>query len=369
MRVAETGAGHESIAISFSGRTSAMIGLALKIFVLSLVTLTLYRFWGRSEVRRYLWSRIDINGEPVEYTGTGRELFLGFLVVVFFIILPLILAGYAISLFMEQGSSAQVGAFALLQVALVFLYIAGIYQAWRYRLSRTVWRGVRMALSGSALSFGLRLILLNLANVLVLGWLTPVVDVAFLRMMATNAWYGDQRFSFVGRARRLYGPFAASYLVGVMLFVILALVVGLLARMLSVETGTMGEEPSPKALETLLPIAAISFVLGLLFVFLASVFYRQRRLQIFGSGLRLGDLIFNLETGFWSYFRLTCGNFLIVLVTFGFGVPIAALRTFRYIFRRLTIVGMLDFGRIGQSTGPRPRLGEGLAEAFGLGNI
>ncbi len=75
-------------------------------------------------------------------------------------------------------------------------------------------------------------------------------------------------------------------------------------------------------------------------------------MQIFGSAFRLGELSFNLETSFWSFFRLAVGNLLVVMLTFGFGMPIAELRTFRYIFRRLEIQGRFDFAGIGHSTGP-----------------
>jgi uncharacterized membrane protein YjgN (DUF898 family) len=346
-----------------------VIGLALKIFLFSIVTLTLYRFWGRTEVRRYLWSHIDVNGEPIEYTGTGRELFLGFLVVVFLIILPLVLAGYAIELFLERGSPNQIAAFGGLQAVLFLLYVAGIYQAWRYRLSRTVWRGVRMALGGSALAFSVRIMLLNVANIALLGWLTPVVDIAFLRMIARNAWYGDRRLDFIAKARRLYGPFATSYALGLLLLALLTFVMGLVMPALKVDTQGANGPPDPQAIAALLPIAAVAVLSGLILLLIASVFYRARRLQIAGSGFRLGELSFRLETGFWSYLRLTLGNLLIVLLTLGFGIPIAELRTFRYIFRRIEIDGTLDFAAIGPSAGPRPRIGEGLAEAFGLGNV
>lgn len=369
MSAQTTGDGQESVAVSFRGRTGRIIGLALKILLFSIVTLTLYRFWGRTEVRRYLWSHIDVNGEPIEYTGTGRELFLGFIVVVFLIILPLILAGYATQIFLERGSPNQVAAIIGVQALLFLLYLVGIYQAWRYRLSRTVWRGVRMALTGSELSFGIRLILLNLVNIALLGWLTPVVDIAFLRMIARNAWYGDCRFSFEAKARRLYGPFAASYVISILLLALLSFGVGLFMSAVQFGGGSAHVRVSPQTVAAFLPVAALVFLFGLVLLIIASIFYRKRRLEIFGSAFRLGTLSFKLETGFWSYFRLFVGNLVIVALTLGFGLPIAELRTFRYIFRRLEIQGMLDFARIGHSTGPRPRIGEGLAEAFGLGNV
>src|SRR4029079_17674211 len=64
--------------------------IALVNFLLSLVTLTIYRFWAKTNVRRHIWSCVHINGEPLEYTGRGIELFLGFLIVFGLFILPLL---------------------------------------------------------------------------------------------------------------------------------------------------------------------------------------------------------------------------------------------------------------------------------------
>ena len=53
--------------------------LSLKIGLLNIITLTLYRFWGKTEVRRRVWRNVRLNDEPFEYTGRGGELFIGFI--------------------------------------------------------------------------------------------------------------------------------------------------------------------------------------------------------------------------------------------------------------------------------------------------
>ena len=44
------------------------------------MTFGLYRFWARTRLRRYIWSSIKPGGDSFEYTGTGLEKFLGFLI-------------------------------------------------------------------------------------------------------------------------------------------------------------------------------------------------------------------------------------------------------------------------------------------------
>src|SRR3712207_2766510 len=65
--------------------------LGLKNGLLNLVTLTLYRFWGKTEVRRRVWDGVQMNGEPFEYTGRGVELFMGFLLALGVVGLPFLI--------------------------------------------------------------------------------------------------------------------------------------------------------------------------------------------------------------------------------------------------------------------------------------
>ena len=57
--------------------------------LLTIVTLGIYRFWAKTRIRRYLWSQTEFLGDRFEYTGTGKELLIGFLIVfAFLIVMP-----------------------------------------------------------------------------------------------------------------------------------------------------------------------------------------------------------------------------------------------------------------------------------------
>src|SRR4051794_28799440 len=74
------GSSGEPIRIVYVPRPG-LFAIAITNAILNIITLTVFRFWGRTRVRRHLWSCVHINGEPLEYTGTGSELFLGALIV------------------------------------------------------------------------------------------------------------------------------------------------------------------------------------------------------------------------------------------------------------------------------------------------
>ncbi|MEJ1938895.1 DUF898 family protein, partial [Nostoc sp. NIES-2111] len=126
-------------------RQSGLAWLVVKNIVLNAVTLFFYRFWARTNWRRHLWSNVVLRGDPFEYTGTGLEMFKGFLIAL--AILAPMLIGFEVlhRIFEAESAIAQFGRHAYLS-ALAILWIAADFYARRYRLSRTRWRGVAFAL-------------------------------------------------------------------------------------------------------------------------------------------------------------------------------------------------------------------------------
>ena len=150
---AATGA-TEPIDITFENRGDRLIGLGFVNAFLKIITLGIYSFWGKTEVRRRLWSFTRLNGEPLEYTGTGKELFLGFLIIFFVVLLPVFLGGEAVKTYFG-GQHPAVNIYKIILYFLFFLFIGNImYRAQRYRLSRTRWRGIRGALIGDPQRYG-----------------------------------------------------------------------------------------------------------------------------------------------------------------------------------------------------------------------
>ena len=69
----------------------AKVGQIYKIWIvnvlLSIITLGIYRFWGKTRVRRYLTSSFSLHKDRFEYTGHGGELFWGFVKALFLILI------------------------------------------------------------------------------------------------------------------------------------------------------------------------------------------------------------------------------------------------------------------------------------------
>src|SRR4051812_42202339 len=68
---------------------------------LEFVTVGFYRFWLATDMRRHLWSHTSVDGDAAEYTGTAKELLLGFLFALA-ILAPIYLAYFLIGLEAER---------------------------------------------------------------------------------------------------------------------------------------------------------------------------------------------------------------------------------------------------------------------------
>jgi uncharacterized membrane protein YjgN (DUF898 family) len=181
--------------LAFSGDRGEFRRLVTRGAALELVTVGFYRFWLATDIRRHLWSHTVIDGDAAEYTGRARELLIGFLVAMA-IIVPIYLAYFIAGLEAERFK-----AFASLPLIL-FFYVFGqfaIYRARRYRLTRTVWRGVRFWMSGSGWAYAGLSLLWGLGTILTLGLLMPWREAALERYKMRHSHYGDLQGSFEGR--------------------------------------------------------------------------------------------------------------------------------------------------------------------------
>ena len=48
--------------LQYDGRIGALYWIFIKTLLLSVITLGVYRFWGKASLRRYAWSHISLQG-------------------------------------------------------------------------------------------------------------------------------------------------------------------------------------------------------------------------------------------------------------------------------------------------------------------
>lgn len=383
--------------ISYFGRWQDVLKLCCWNTLWTILTLGIFRFWAKTRMRRYIWSNIVIDGDALEYTGRGLELFLGF-VIVTLILVPVILALNFIGSMLPAHLMMLPMIFTYIAVA--FLFFVATYRATRYRYSRTFWRGIRARLSGSAFKYALIGFGTSIVTLLSLGLLAPLGFIATTRYQTDNTWIGDTQ-------ARFNGTFGAAFKRWFKSWAILVLVVGSVPALSAVASG-----PSM----IWLPIAAgVIAYFGVAFVFLnynvwlfryqadctemgairfssnlQTSQYIKIILRFLGLSLLLlivAGLLMLVFGGFAAFSAFNPGNagnpqqiasvfipIVIVMLLIG---PLLSIVGFTFMIHSMLAADISSLAYQGEITDLHanaeaqniPRTGEGLAEAFDLGGI
>ncbi len=278
--------------VRFLGEEGAYWRLRIKGAALVVVTLGIYRFWLATDVRRFLWSNTEISGDTLEYNGLATELLLGFLFAVA-ILVPLYMV-FALAMLewdMVAIKPALVG-FALL--ALLGEY--ALYRARRYRLTRTVFRGLRFDQHGSPWRYAVYALLCWAIVIVTLGLAYPWTQAFLERFKMLNTSYGDLQGRFEGSGLSLFLRGLPLWLLIVGPIVVALGVLSAkidwdaLSRLIDkgddAETGRMiGQMLAPGIGVTVAALAASFFALLLLYPLFQAV-----KLRWWISGLRFGDI-------------------------------------------------------------------------------
>lgn len=381
--------------------------------VLMVLTLGIYRFWAKTAIRRMFWAGVRIAGEPLEYTGRGLELFIGFLIVLA-VLVPLgILTGVA----QATAGVAVPWLEPVLSVVnflvVLFLVQLAVFRMTRYRLTRTRWRGIRFGLDGAPRRYAARGFLWLLSLAPSLGLTAPFMLVDLARYRVRRMRFGDTRFRFDGSGKALLWPWVIQGL---------PLVLGLVAAIvlqftfvadqmhrfeLGIDPGAAREfarNPGPMAAASLAFLTPVAWIV-------LHIWYRVRAFRYLVGCIGFGDarfesrlsvgrvLVLGLVTGvlYLLLFAIIGGalttlagwlpdsdamglNFqedmvlMIVGIAAGFVALLVVSPFVSTVFWRvaitqavcgtLTISDLAPFERVAQSAAEDPRHGEGLADAF-----
>jgi uncharacterized membrane protein YjgN (DUF898 family) len=320
--------GDAPIRARFTGSMPAYRRLMIRGALLQLVTLGIYRFWLLTDMRRFEWANTEVGGESAEYTGTAIELLLGFLIAIA-VLVPLFvmiaLAGLGLG---TIGQFSGLLGYLLLGVLGQYAY----FRARRFRLTRTVFRGIRLHQTGSAWGYAGRAFMWWIAITLTLGLAYPFAQASLERYKLRATFYGDLQGKFVGTSASLFWRGLVLWLIAVAPTVLMCAVAALLVDWPSL-IAALGADDN-KALESnesfqlalgLLGIAFGWFILALMVLFPA---FQAIMLRWWLNGLRFGDVAVssNLRTGqvYGAYLRYLGWS---ALITFGvlFGIMVVAI--------------------------------------------
>lgn len=198
--------------LTFTGKGGDLFSVLIVNWLLTLLTLGLYYPWAKARRLQYYYEHTELDRHPFHFHGTGQEMFKGFikalgiLLVVYGLFFAALHFGYPVI-----GLLVFVAGFA----GLVPLIIHGSY---RYRMSRSSWRGIH---------FGYRGDLKELYGICVKGVLLTMVTFgiygSWFQMNLRNyllghVRYGSSRFQYRGEGGQYFVMNLVGYLLTVITF-------------------------------------------------------------------------------------------------------------------------------------------------------
>ncbi len=297
---------------AFLGKGGELFSLLASNWLKTVFTFGIYHFWAKTMARNYMWSNTTFAGDNFSYHGTGKELFRGFLK-----ILPIIIGFIAL----VTGVQLYGGAWGEVVASLSqFLFIALIpllmVKAWRYRLSRTAWRGIRFSFRGNGKEATMLYLKGMLLTALTLGLYWPYFKMQSEEFWRENSYFGNFQGQFKGEGKEIFGKYV-------------------LALFLTVITA------------------------GIYWVWFNA--YLKRYIW---ANTKFGDATFRFTATGGEWFILNLGNLLLLLFTLGMGYSWVTVRNQKFFTEHLTLEGDVDLDSVIQEMQQSDALGEEALDAF-----
>lgn len=338
---------HAAPSIVYDGQLGHITRLWLVNLALFFVTLSFYRFWGRTRVRQYVWSHFSILGDRLEYTGTGKELCIGFLITV-----PIYILIAVISEFFASGPS--------LILILMVGYFA-VYSGLRYRVTRTNWRAIRgrMPIEGSnPYSF----VCLKRAgmNMITLGFAVPASDLLKWQALVENIYIGNARVRFGFDTHGLMLPHVVSSILGIIAFALpITFAIGL-----GESIAAKGEELGTEGL--MVGIITLGILAGWPFFFMIRQWYTAKLVRKKFAGIWIEGAQIKTHFSVGQFMRFKIANMMIFILTLGLGSAFILHRKAQFFARFVSVEGSPDTNLLVQSAAEKNKFTEGLIDTFGV---
>ena len=299
--------------LGYDGKIKQIYGIWIVNLLLKIVTLGIYSFWGKARIRKYITGSISFLGDRFHYSGTGGELFKGFLRA-----LPFIIVLYAPFVIWNSGTYPLVN---IMFAPIIFAIYAGLYAAMRYRYSRLSWRGIRGRLKGSPWEYAIMRIMRTGLNILTFGIIIPYSDMKVQKFVFDNSYWGNQQFQF---------------------------------------------QPNPSSL------MRTHIITGLLMIptlGLSRMWYVAAKNRHICDSLTITNMrLHSTQTG-GGLLALMLVNILIIVCTLGLGLPFVIQRNTQYLIETLSFIGTESNISALQITAKEMAAGEGIDGLLGDGDM
>ena len=187
--------------LKFNGNHGQLVGLRIVNNILTAITLGFYYPWAKVSILKYLYSETEYMQTRFVFHGLGKEVFKGF-------IKALLIFGalYGFLLFAISTHDQSMFYLGLIVFYVGFFLIIplAIHGSYRYRLSRTSWRGIHFGYRGNLKEF-YKLYMKNIfLSVITFGIYSSWMHVEVNSYIRRNIRFGNIEFRYDGQGKDLF---------------------------------------------------------------------------------------------------------------------------------------------------------------------
>lgn len=285
--------------LSFTGKGSEFFKIIIVNWLLTLITLGLYYPWAKAKQLQFLYGETHLNNDPFTFHGTGKEMFKGF-------IKALLLLGTIYGLFaLFAYLNYPIIGLLVLYCGILGIMPFAIHGSYRYRMSRTSWRGIRFGYRGDRKEFTLSFFKWLFLTIITFGIYGSWMTINMRRYLDSNIRFGDAEFSYNGNGTdyflmNLKGYFLTLFTLGIYIF-----------------------------------------------------WWQKELFEYYVDNLSLHkddkELEFTSTATGGGFFTLGFTNILILIFTLGLGYAWVVTRSMKYIFEHIEINGTIDLDSLNQT--------------------
>lgn len=286
---------------NFKGKGSEFAVIFFKNLILNFLTLGIYYPWAKVERLKYFYQATELHQKRFEFTGTGKEVFKGYIKVylIFAILITMILIGQS-----THNTALIFISLGLFYSILILLIPFAIHGSLRYKAAKSFWNGINFKYTGIRMQM-FRLCLKGfLLTVVTFGIYGSWFNVSLRKYVLSHLKFGNLTFEFKGKGDELFW-----INIKFILFFYL----------------TMG-------------IYAIWYIKNVYKFYIENIRVYQNNNEV--------QLKLDITPG--GIFSLIFINFILIIFTLGLATPWVTVRVFNYALDNLIIEGELDLNHISQ---------------------
>ena len=285
--------------LSFHGQGKTYFGIVIVNWLLTVITLGFYFPWAKARNLQFLYGSTALENDRFAFHGTGKEMFIGFLksIVIFGVI-------YGILFLFIYLDMTMLGAIIFYFAFIAILPIA-IHGSYRYRFSRTSWRGIRFGYRGDRSELFVNFFKWIFFTIITLGIYGAWMEIKLRRYLLSNVRAGNVEFKYKGIGSEYFLLNIKGYLLTII---------------------TLG-------------IYSFWWYKDLFAYYVDNLSLQKENQQIkLRSIATVGGI-----------FKMAMGNFLLVIFTLGLGYAWAITRTMNFMTSNIKLEGNMDLNTIEQT--------------------